>query len=34
MINHDGNKHIHEKIEDRTYGVESNIRYQFLENNW
>lgn len=34
MISHDGDKHIHERIEDRTYNVETNVQYQLLEDGW
>lgn len=34
MLSHDGDKHIHEKIEDKTFDVETNIKYQLLEDGW
>jgi hypothetical protein len=34
MISHDGDAHIHEKIEDRTFDVETEVKYQLLEEGW
>ena len=34
MLNHDGDGHIHESIQDRTYGVEADIKYQMLDDGW
>lgn len=34
MLSHDGDRHIHERIEDRTYNVETDVQYQLLEDGW
>lgn len=34
MVSHDGDKHIHEKIEDQTFDVETEIKYQLGETTW
>lgn len=34
MVSHDGDSHVHEIIQDYTYGVETNIRYQMLSDGW
>lgn len=34
MVSHDGDTHVHEIIQDDTYGVDTNIRYQMLKDGW
>lgn len=34
MRSHDSDGHIHEHIDDRTYGVQTDIRYQMLSDGW
>lgn len=34
MVSHDGDEHIHQIIEDKTYNQVTNVRYQLLEDGW
>lgn len=34
MVSHDGDEHIHEKIEDRSFDVETEVKYQLLGEGW
>ena len=34
MLSHDGDSHIHQKIEDRAFKVEASVKYQMLKKGW
>ncbi len=34
MISHDGDTHIHQKIEDKTFNIETNVKYQLFDDGW
>jgi hypothetical protein len=34
MLSHDGDSHLHEKIEDSKQEMVSEVRYQMLKDGW